>query len=327
MRSLTFAAALLLGSLPVSLATAAPATIRILNPTDVGRYALVLDDAPVGFLPAVQGGTVEAPVVVEPLGPGDQFQRKHIGGVKYEDFSVQCGFGLAPALYDWISATFDANPQRKDGAIIAADFKGRQQAVHTFDNALITEVTIPACDGTAKDPAYLTLKFRPETTHYRAGDGSPVVAPASARQKAWLCSNFRFELRDLPTTHVSKIDAFTIKQKVASLDVGGGISPGLEVRGLEFPNLSLTIASSDSKAWTDWFDSFVLGGKSTDVREGSLTLLALDGKAPLLRIDLHKVGIFGLKFFPDPDGANTVKRFTVELYCESMEFHAAGQGS
>ena len=40
------------------------------------------------------------------MGP-DNIQRKHIAGVKYEDFTLQVGSGMGKPMYDWIKASFD----------------------------------------------------------------------------------------------------------------------------------------------------------------------------------------------------------------------------
>ena len=46
---------------------------------------------------------------------------------------------------------------------MALDYDNNQRWRRTFTGALITEVTFPALDGAAKEPAYLTVKFAVES--------------------------------------------------------------------------------------------------------------------------------------------------------------------
>jgi len=78
--------------------------------------------ANVGFVKSVAGGAIEAEVINEPAGP-TYFIKKHIGQPKYQDFEVQLGFTMSKAVYDWISRSWAMNYERKDGSIIATDYK------------------------------------------------------------------------------------------------------------------------------------------------------------------------------------------------------------
>src|SRR5687767_15326962 len=86
-----------------------------------GYFHLELEGVECGFLGSVEGGNAVGEVVGE-AGSGTYFQKKHIGGVRYEQFVVQVGSGLGPPVYDWIRQTLEGAYARKDGAIVAADF-------------------------------------------------------------------------------------------------------------------------------------------------------------------------------------------------------------
>jgi phage tail-like protein len=86
-----------------------------------GRFALDLGGTKAGWLQDVEGGHATADVVNEKQGT-DGIVHKHIAGVKYEDISLQIGFSMSKAIYDWISASWRMNYQRKNGSIVAADF-------------------------------------------------------------------------------------------------------------------------------------------------------------------------------------------------------------
>src|SRR5512141_2907143 len=67
-----------------------------------GRYALDIGGATTGWVHDVEGGHETADVVNEKQGT-DGIIHKHIAGVKYEDITVQVGFSMSKAVYDWIS--------------------------------------------------------------------------------------------------------------------------------------------------------------------------------------------------------------------------------
>ena len=302
-----------------------------------GNFMLSLDGGKsIGALKTAQGGQIYGEPVAEPSG-GAVYQKKHIGGVKYSDITLQTGLTMPVAFYQWIADSWSKGAQRKDGAIVAADFNRTVLRQRAFTNALIEETTIPALDGASKETAYLTLKLAPEST-VDTTPGGTVQAPA-AKQKSWLTSNFRLELGKLDTSRVSKIDSFTVKQSMAlpTTDVGDvalldpllivsvppyDVEPGV----VDFPNLRVTLAESSAKSWIDWYEDFIRNSNNSDESEksGSIKFLAQD-LTELARIDLFGVGIFDLTDERPLDAAsNVIRRFVAELYVERMAFAYPG---
>src|SRR6185503_6319935 len=111
-----------------------------------GKYGIELDSINAGWVSSVEGGMATSDVVVEKIG-GDLYQKKHIAGVKYEEISVSCGTGMSKGFYDWIKASFDCKYQRKNGAVIAADYNYKAITRLDFFNALISEIGFPALDA------------------------------------------------------------------------------------------------------------------------------------------------------------------------------------
>ena len=130
---------------------------------------------------------------------------------------LEVGLGMSSAFYDWVRGFFERDFQRKNGAIIAADFNYRESSRREFQDALITEVSFPTLDVAARDPAFLTVKLQPESTQFKPGSGATVTPPISSKAKKWTVSNFGVELSGLEsaTQRVSKVDGFAIKMKVA----------------------------------------------------------------------------------------------------------------
>ncbi len=89
------------------------------------------------------------------------------GNVKYEDVSFKCGTGMSREFYNWIDTAikFTSNVDgRKNGAIVHFDYDYNELSRLTFHEALVTEFAMPALDASSKDPAMMTVKFKPEWT-------------------------------------------------------------------------------------------------------------------------------------------------------------------
>jgi len=114
---------------------------------------------------------------------------------------------------------------------------------------------------------------------------------------------------------VSKIDAFTVKQAFVQ-----DPKAGLEPANLEYPNLVVTLP--ENRAWSAFFEDFVVKGNNGDDKElaGRLEVLSPDLSTVLLGMDLHHVGIFGLDPEAPEPNADGVRRVKAELYCEEMTF-------
>ena len=292
----------------------------ISRPYASSNYMLNLAGVSVGFLKSVVGGGVTAEVISESAGPS-YFTKKHLGPIKYEEFTVRIGPSMNLAIFDWIAASWQMNYSRKSGSIISADYKLEAQSERQFSNALITETTIPAMDSSAKEPAYLTIKFQPEVVQYKKAAGKVSGAIGRSDQTLWLPSNFRLVIAGLDCTRVTKIDSFTIKQTLANDDVGHARDAESKPGRLDFPNLKISLFEASAQTWIDWHDDFVIKGNNGESSEknGSLALLSPDRTTELGRINFFNLGIFKLAF-DDSGAADAINRVTAELYCERMEF-------
>ena len=117
-----------------------------------GNFGVELDYLMAGWTHVAGGGELTSNTITDAQAP-DNIQKKHIAGVKYEDITINCGTGMSKNFYDWIQATLDRKYQRKDGAIVAADYNYKEYSRLDFYNALISEVGFPALDASSKDAA------------------------------------------------------------------------------------------------------------------------------------------------------------------------------
>ncbi|MGH9022525.1 MAG: phage tail protein, partial [Acidimicrobiia bacterium] len=287
-----------------------------------GHFALDLDGAFAGPVLAAAGGSAFGDVVVaEPA--GSPFRTKHIGGVKYEDISVQVGHGMSKGFYDWIKTTADGKPTRRSGALIAADFNYREISRLTFHEAILTELGMPALDAASKDAAKMTLKFAPESTRRSSGSGAKVPASSRKDQKKWLPANFRLKIDGLEAacTKVNKIEAIIIKQAMVEAPVGDGREHADSAGGLTLSDLVVSLAESFAEPFYAWHEDFVIKGNSTDDREkgGTLEFLSSDNKTVLFSLAFSNLGIFRLTQEPQ-DSAQSIRRVKAEMYVERIAF-------
>jgi hypothetical protein len=286
-----------------------------------GRFALDVGGYNVGFLKKFSGMAMEADIVANDLGP-DNEQKKHVSNIKWTAGKATVGIGMGKGMYDWIKQSFDKSYAMKNGWLVSGDFNYKAQTRLDFEDALITEVTVPKLDGSSKDAAYFDITFEPERVRWSKGGQEDIRSNIGVKQKAWLCSNFRFELGGLPCNRVASIDSFTWKCAIAADQIGIHREPTKHPAKVTVPDLKVAISMADHQAWADDARKWFIDGNHEDGNEytGRIVFLGPDMKKELGDITLTHVGF--KKFSKDDLEANSEKiaRFQVELYVEKMEF-------
>lgn len=165
--------------------------------------SLTVSGLAAGLVKSAEGGAISAEVINEPASPNN-FTKKHVGQPKYELLKLLVGFSMAADVYNWIADAWAMNYQRKDCALTELDHSNTPKSTREFAQCLIGETTIPACDGSSKEPSYLGLTLAPEFIRE--------VQPAGVKgdygrneQKLWLPSNFELEDRR-PRLHQGQQD-------------------------------------------------------------------------------------------------------------------------
>lgn len=286
-----------------------------LTPT-APRFHLELDGVPCGFLRAAEGGAVSAEVVRDSSGPG-HFLKKQLGRVAVEPIVLTLGLTLEPVVYEWIADTWNGKASSRSGAIGFADTQLRLRKLLAFENAVISSVTIPAHDGSSRDPCFLTVTIQPEAVERRDASGS-LTRPAQ-RSKQWLASNFQVEIGGLDTSRVARIAAFTVETRPQDV-VGKERLPSSELR-IDFPDLRIGLPEPDAVTWLAWYEEFVIRGQCDDTQEktGSLVVLGPSLKGQLMRVDFEGLGIYRIAA-QKPGAGEGVSHVEAELYCERMSF-------
>ena len=245
--------------------------------------------------------------------------KKHIGNVKYNDFALRLSLPLAPSAAAWISDFFAGRAPRRSGSVVECTKNGFSTCTtREFNDALITEVGIPACDGSSKEPAYLTLKFAPEYTRKVRPSGKSSTASA-ASAKAFVPSNFQFAIAGLDTSKVNKVDALTVKQTAVTDDIGDGREYTKEPGKLEFPSLKITMSEEYAPDFSSWYKDFVIDGNNDAQKHktGSLVFLT-PTRSSVLAINFSGLGIFKISAAARKNNEDAIASATVEMYAETI---------
>ncbi len=292
------------------------------------RFALEVEHVINGWLYSADGGGPTADVIIEKAG-ADLVARKHVGNVSYDDIVVECGLGMSQQFYKWITKTLKLDFTRLSGAIHTADVDGKIQKTIEFHHALISEITLPALDASSKSNAKMTLKMKPEYTRIRPLAGTDKITPAAypsdpTKAKLWLPSNFRLRIDGLDEAcaRVTKIDALTIKQNSAPLDIGNFRESRLEPTSVTIPDLAVSLPESAAKQFFDWQESFLVKRENDEDHEknGTLEFLSSDMKTVLLTVTLSHIGIYKVTATKaDAASAQALREIKVSMYVEEMQ--------
>ncbi len=152
--------------------------------------------------------------------------------------------------------------------------------------------------------------------------GRLCLARLGEKHKDWLAANFRVEVGGLPCKRVSKVESFTLKQRVLRTNSGTRRVSASVPTKVEIPNLKLTISKRDIKPWQQWHKDFVINGKCARGKEmsGAITFLDPSMKKALSRLDLSKVCVRSIR--PQHSGSKRPpSRMVVEISCEEMKLN------
>jgi hypothetical protein len=289
-----------------------------------GNFVLEIGDTRCSYLKSFSGLAYEADIATNEHGP-ENFQTKHQANFKFSNAKASVGMAMGKEMNEWIKASFKKEFLTKHGAFVAADFNFKESHRVEFTEALICSVGLPKLDGADKNPCYFDIEFEAETVHHVKGGGSDIRGNYGTKAKAWLASCFKFELAGLEDSckRVATIDAMQLKQTNKADEIGEQRIYTKHPCKIVVPDIKLTISSADQEPWRAWAQDWFLNGKSlaADHKDGCITYLAPDMKTELGKLELKNCG---LKKFADEDytaNSDKIKRFTVELYCEEMEFN------
>ncbi|CAN5727695.1 hypothetical protein BH11MYX3_BH11MYX3_45060 [soil metagenome] len=298
------------------------------------HFALELDGKKdVGLFRSIEGGGVKADVMTYQNGANYDRWRQ-LGKQKYEDFKVQVGMAMSKPFYDWIAKFFLGDPDRKNGAIVAADFYYKERARREFSNALIKELTFPKLDASDKSAAYMAIAIAVEEIVFKPGGGEKVVQPNGMdNQKLWNSCNFRFAIDGLQDAcrRVTKVDSFTIKQNILEYHMGGQTAPTKTPSQIEFPQLSFYVPEADAQPFIDHFTEYALiterkqrSHDSSPTPKATGMIQTYDsGNRPLFTVEFYEAEIIAITPDKNDAASEEIKQVKIDLFLERMTFSYA----
>jgi len=255
-----------------------------------GRFVLDVDGWRVGFVKKVSGWAMEADVVSHDMGPSN-IQKKNVANIKWTPLKCTFGIGMGKGMADWIKAAFDMSFLTKTATLTSGDFNYKAMSEVTGTGGLITSFTCPKLEGSSKDAAYFELESEWETVRYAKPAPNDIRGDIAPKQKAWLCSNFRVEIGNLPTNRVSSVDSWTWKCGVVADQIGTNREATKHPTKLTVPDIKLTISSADQKPWQEFAKKWFIDGHHLEGDElnGRIVFLDPNMKDELGEVVLHNV--------------------------------------
>ena len=295
-----------------------------------GHFELMIDGhRSTAYLKTVDGGGTNATLVDEAIGPDNQ-RIKHMSTIDVEPFTIDFGIAGGKDILKWIQSSWRKNFARRTGQITHANFDLKATYRSEFYNALITETTFPALDGSSKDAAYMKVKVQPERVIENKLPGTETVqSTMGSKQKMWTPSSFRLNIDGLNGTEfANKIESFTIKQGVKKFYTGEERYAQIEPTKIEFPHIVGTISldyADDLLKWKrDYIDKGLRDTKAQ--KTGSLEFLGPDKKKTLFAINFYEMGIMKANVAQSTANSDQIKRVKFELYCGRMDLDGSYVG-
>jgi hypothetical protein len=284
------------------------------RPTTSGMLALEINQTVIGSVRSFSGGLPYGEIAQQRLGP-DQLVTKFINGVKYEPLTIQIGMGTAssPAFLEILNSW-----QKKvfSGAIIQANIDNKVMKRLEFQDAIITEITLPPLNAASRDMFILTVTLQPEITRNIRGDGKSLVLD-SRKEKLVTVNNFRVQMEGLDLSRVTRIGALGMRQKAM-------VSPGrlrndiITGGNAEYSDLIFTMSEAHADSLEKLFDSTVIQNQRRET-DGKLEILGADLKTVMLTISLRNLGIWRLGPLATPEaGRETPPTTEARFYLEGM---------
>lgn len=285
---------------------------------------LVLEGQPAGPLLGTSGGLPFAEVT--PFRTNEGTTTKVVSAVRVEPLKIECGIGMSAEWYKWIADTISGHKGlvRKSGAVVSYDATGKAISQLVFSNALISEITLPALDASAKELARLGVTLVPESAQLASAGGAPGPTSGPKTQKAWTASNFALSIDglDTSTSFITNADPMTFKVTLGAAQTGAERHAKLVPTGLETPNLVVRLPEARAAAFYQWFDRFVLKGDAQSRLQGTLSYMQPTLQGTLGAVHFHNLGI--MKYSPEIRERDAIRQVRIEMFCDSITLDLGG---
>jgi hypothetical protein len=287
-----------------------------------GRWALDIDGQKVGFLQSAEGGNATGELV-EHKGGAMPYNKKNITTIKYSPIKFRAGAGMSKGFWQWMEAALKLGVLYKNGAITVCDFNYKAQRRMDILNMLMSKVTLPTCDGGSKENMYFDFECQSELVRWMKEGGQDIKGDMGAKQKAWHCANFRFEMGGLPCKKVAKVEGVSWECKIVPDAIGDAREYEQIPSTCTVADFTLHISMRDIDAWAGLADNWFRLGQCLEANEFSadLTLLRPDMATTVGTLQFFNVGLREFEAQPKLEAqGDGLARFKVKCYAERVEY-------
>ncbi|MGD2069037.1 MAG: hypothetical protein PVI57_10225 [Gemmatimonadota bacterium] len=123
--------------------------------------------------------------------------------------TLMCPLGMPRGFQDWVTRSMGGRASFTSGKITQTDYNFRSISILEFRGAKVGQIRFPAPDAASSDVGILRVSLAVDSMKQRTGRGELLRATRTG-SKTWLCSNFRFEMGNLPTESVDRIGSVTV---------------------------------------------------------------------------------------------------------------------
>jgi len=289
-----------------------------------GNYVVEVAGANGGYVSQVSAGGMSATVVVDRAGAPGVYPKKHLAGSQFDDITFTVAAPEAP-MSNWIKAAVNsAQPQKRDGAIIATDANFKEMSRVTWKDGTLTDITFPELDASAAKKRWeIQVTVTPSVVAYAAGAGAPVpVGVASKAKVAMMSSNFRMGIPGLDLKRVFRVEELSVRYRVvtSTSNVGDGRLPYEKTPGaVDVSNLAFELPEADAPQIYAWYQAFVKsGGADKEKKTATIELLSPKLDAVMGTITLGGVGISKVTL-TGASASDAVRRVRAEAFVESVQ--------
>lgn len=281
-----------------------------------------LDGNFAGYLRKVEVGKVKGDVLAHNLG-GSLRQKKHVAKMSWDTIKFEVGVGMGADLYKWIQSSFREQHTVKSGAVMVCNQNYEVQRRVDFEEAHITEITLPRLAAKDGKELYFSVTIQPTRVRHTAGDGSKNQIKIAAEQKLYAGTNFRLLTPSGPTQGcLMSIDSLKWTQKVEEFAVGEFLESTYVPTSVEVGDVKLTLSAHKYQEWEAKAKSWFVDGARTEALEVTKTIQILgpDGNDVVAEITLENCGYKELSFSAMEANKSSVASFDAVFYCEGYDF-------
>jgi hypothetical protein len=223
-------------------------------------------------------------------------------------FVLSCGAGLDTSFSSWIADTFNASPTAKSVVLVAADSFSKKQRRFYLDRAYVKGYGFPAFDGSSKDTGAMKVILASEFVETK---DTEEVMPSATTPTPYPIAAFRLDIVGLEreTINVAKINALSVGVEMRFADNGSQRNPTLLPTKLSYPDLVISVPTTNTYAFQKWFESTLDRG-AEKAKNGTLTLLTSNRSIDLCNLEFRNLVPSSLS----KSGLNT----EIRMYCDEV---------